>query len=79
VGTIKAGEVGISATNRNFEGRMGDRNGLVYLGSPAVVAASAMAGHICSPTKYEGVKARTGIRKHSETEQRTANSGKRSR
>ena len=31
-GTIKAGEVGISATNRNFEGRMGDRNGLVYLG-----------------------------------------------
>ena len=43
-GTIKAGEVGISATNRNFEGRMGDRNGLVYLGSPAVVAASAVAG-----------------------------------
>ena len=49
-GTIKAGEVGISATNRNFEGRMGDRNGLVYLGSPAVVAASALAGYICSPT-----------------------------
>lgn len=51
-GTIKAGEVGISATNRNFEGRMGDKNGLVYLGSPAVVAASAVAGHICSPTKF---------------------------
>ena len=45
-GTIKAGEVGISATNRNFEGRMGDRNGLVYLGSPAVVAASAIAGYL---------------------------------
>lgn len=57
-GTIKAGEVGISATNRNFEGRMGDRNGLVYLGSPAVVAASAVAGHICSPTRYEDIKAR---------------------
>jgi homoaconitate hydratase len=51
-GTIKAGEVGISATNRNFEGRMGDRNGLVYLGSPAVVAASAAVGYICSPRRY---------------------------
>ncbi len=51
-GTIKAGEVGISATNRNFEGRMGDRAGLVYLGSPTVVAASAVAGYICSPTPY---------------------------
>lgn len=55
-GTIKAGEVGISATNRNFEGRMGDRAGLVYLGSPAVVAASAVAGYICSPTKFEDTK-----------------------
>jgi homoaconitate hydratase len=59
-GTIKAGEVGISATNRNFEGRMGDRNGLVYLGSPAVVAASALAGYICSPTPYTN----TPIRSH---------------
>ncbi len=48
-GTIKAGEVGISATNRNFEGRMGDKSGQVYLGSPAVVAASAIAGYICAP------------------------------
>ncbi len=53
-GTIKAGEVGISATNRNFEGRMGDKAGLVYLGSPAVVAASAVAGYICAPEKFEG-------------------------
>ncbi len=57
-GTIKAGEVGVSATNRNFEGRMGDRNGLVYLGSPAVVAASALAGYLCSPTKFEAIKPR---------------------
>ena len=55
-GLIKAGEVGISSTNRNFEGRMGDRNGLVYLGSPAVVAASAVAGHICAPTKFTATK-----------------------
>ncbi len=61
-GTIKAGEVGISATNRNFEGRMGDRNGQVYLGSPAVVAASALAGYICSPTPFEDTKVRTTIR-----------------
>ncbi len=54
-GTIKAGEVGISATNRNFEGRMGDKAGLVYLGSPAVVAASAVAGYIASPTSYTAV------------------------
>ncbi len=55
-GTIKAGEVGISATNRNFEGRMGDKAGLVYLGSPAVVAASAVAGHICAPTRFENAR-----------------------
>ncbi|MCC6429201.1 MAG: homoaconitase [Phycisphaerales bacterium] len=60
-GTIKAGEVGISATNRNFEGRMGDKAGLVYLGSPAVVAASAIAGHICSPTAFTNTKPTTTI------------------
>ncbi len=62
-GTIKAGEVGISATNRNFEGRMGDRDGQVYLGSPAVVAASAIAGHICSPTKYDRGSIRVAARR----------------
>ncbi|MBC8106599.1 MAG: homoaconitase, partial [Anaerolineae bacterium] len=60
-GTIKAGEVGISATNRNFEGRMGDRNGLVYLGSPAVVAASAVAGYICAPSKFDHVVATKSV------------------
>lgn len=55
-GTIKAGEVGISATNRNFEGRMGHRDGLVYLGSPAVVAASAAAGYICEPSPSAHVR-----------------------
>lgn len=66
-GTIKAGEVGISATNRNFEGRMGDRNGLVYLGSPAVVAASAVAGYICSPTRYNDSKVRSEVRRPAAT------------
>jgi homoaconitate hydratase len=62
-GTIKAGEVGISATNRNFEGRMGDRNGLVYLGSPAVVAASALAGYLSAPTRFEDIRPRGTARK----------------
>jgi homoaconitate hydratase len=64
-GTIRAGEVGISATNRNFEGRMGDREGLVYLGSPAVVAASAVAGYIAMPpgSRFSGKPACIAIRR----------------
>jgi homoaconitate hydratase len=48
-GLLKEGEVGISATNRNFKGRMGSRESQAYLASPAVVAASALAGYICGP------------------------------
>ncbi len=48
-GTLEKGEVAISATNRNFKGRMGDRDSLAYLASPAVVAASAVAGYIAAP------------------------------
>ena len=54
VGLLEPGEVGISATNRNFKGRMGSRDAQCYLASPAVVAASAVAGHICGPTTHEG-------------------------
>src|SRR2546423_3588470 len=50
-GLVEKGETAISATNRNFKGRMGDREALVYLGSPAVVAANALAGFICAPQK----------------------------
>jgi homoaconitate hydratase len=46
---LKPGEVGISATNRNFKGRMGSRDAQAYLASPAVVAASAVAGFITGP------------------------------
>ncbi len=42
-------EVTISSANRNFRGRMGTRESEIYLASPAVVAASAVAGRIADP------------------------------
>ncbi len=69
-GLLEAGEVGISATNRNFKGRMGSRDARCYLASPAVVAASALAGHIrapgpCAPTelprRFESIAAEAAV------------------
>ncbi|MFN0152238.1 MAG: homoaconitase [bacterium] len=51
-GTVEAGETAISATNRNFKGRMGSREGDAYIASPAVVAASAAAGYITGPGDF---------------------------
>ena len=51
-GLLEPGEVGISATNRNFKGRMGSRDARCYLASPAVVAASARAGRIAAPEAW---------------------------
>jgi homoaconitate hydratase len=60
VGLLEKGEVGISATNRNFKGRMGSRDAQCYLASPEVVAASAVAGYITGPHKFaEQTPART--------------------
>jgi 3-isopropylmalate/(R)-2-methylmalate dehydratase large subunit len=42
----------ISATNRNFPGRMGHKESQVYLASPVTVAASAIAGRIVDPREY---------------------------
>jgi homoaconitate hydratase len=53
VGLLEDGEVGISATNRNFKGRMGSKNARAYLASPAVVAASAISGYIDGPDDFE--------------------------
>jgi len=48
-GLLAPGETGISASNRNFKGRMGSPDARCYLASPAVVAASALAGYIRAP------------------------------
>ncbi len=52
-GLLQDGEVAISATNRNFKGRMGSKEAEAYLGSPATVAASAIKGFIDSPFELE--------------------------
>ena len=62
-GLVQKGENAISATNRNFKGRMGDRDAFVYLASPAVVAASALAGFICAPTQFTDKPAGTAARR----------------
>jgi homoaconitate hydratase len=62
-GLVQKGENAISATNRNFKGRMGDREAFVYLASPAVVAASALAGFICAPTSFSERAAGTATRR----------------
>src|SRR5438094_3618264 len=62
-GLVQKGENAISATNRNFKGRMGDRDSFVYLASPAVVAASALAGFTCAPTDFSEKTAGTATRR----------------
>jgi len=51
-GLLEDGEVGISATNRNFKGRMGSPSAQAYLASPRIVALSALHGFITDNTSY---------------------------
>ena len=49
MGVPAVGDVTISSANRNFQGRMGTKESEIYLASPIVVAASAVAGEIIHP------------------------------
>ncbi len=72
IGLLEAGEVGISATNRNFKGRMGSRDAKCYLASPEVVAASAVAGYIRGPHEF-----RVGVRRGSSPSWRSRRAARR--
>jgi 3-isopropylmalate/(R)-2-methylmalate dehydratase large subunit len=52
MGVLGDGEVAISASNRNFQGRQGSPASFVYLANPAVVAAAAVAGRIVDPRNF---------------------------
>lgn len=54
MGVVGPGEVVISSSTRNFRGRMGSPQALIYLASPATVAASAITGKITSPNRIVG-------------------------
>ena len=52
MGLLGDGEVAISSTNRNFQGRQGSPKSFVYLANPATVTAAAIDGYIVDPRNY---------------------------
>ena len=65
MGVLAAGERAVATTNRNFVGRMGHPGSEVYLASPYVAAASAIAGHVATPDMVgAGKGGRDDLRRH---------------
>lgn len=62
MGIPAPGEVTISSANRNFQGRMGTPDAEIYLASPAVVAASAVAGEITGPEQVMGRSQQSSVK-----------------
>ncbi len=52
MGILGPGDRCLSTSNRNYKGRMGSPEAFIYLGSPAVAAATAIEGRIADPRKY---------------------------
>ena len=52
MGILAPGDRCLSTSNRNYKGRMGSPEAFIYLGSPAVAAATAIEGRIADPRKY---------------------------
>jgi 3-isopropylmalate/(R)-2-methylmalate dehydratase large subunit len=57
MGLVAAGEICITASTRNFKGRMGSAEARIDMGAPATVAASAITGVITDPHSLAGARA----------------------